>query len=396
MRIAGVAAGSGSKRTNGRQIPPTRCSTSERSLWNTGDPLGIVDVMRLETLGMTIPLIQAPMAGVSTPELAAAVSNAGALGSIAIGAMDLPSARSAIAEVRARTSRPFLVNVFTHRTPTPDRGRETAWLDALAPLFEAWGGRPPEALRTIYTSFSDDPAMLALLCEVRPAVVSSHFGLPSSEAIDALKRAGVLLVATATSLDEARACEDAGVDAIVAQGIEAGGHRGVFDPSAPDDALGTFALTRLLVRRMRVPVIAAGGIMDGAGIAASIALGAVAAQLGTAFIACPESSADEGYRKALAGASAHHTRLTRVVSGRPARSLASRFTAFGEAHPASEPPDYPIAYDAGKQLHALAKARGEHGFGAHWAGQGAPLARALPAKELVAVLDSEYRASTKA
>jgi nitronate monooxygenase len=198
-----------------------------------------------------------------------------------------------------------------------------------------------------------------------------------------------VLLATATSLEEGRAIAAARIDAVVAQGYEAGGHRGVFDPHGPDDRLGTVALTRLLVSKLDVPVIAAGGIMDGAGIAASLTLGAAAAQLGTAFVACPESSADAGYRAALLGAPAEHTVMTAAISGRPARCLANRFTALGAGVEREAVPDYPIAYDAGKSLHAAAKAAGEFGYGAQWAGQGAPLARVAPAAELVGRLRSE-------
>jgi nitronate monooxygenase len=184
------------------------------------------------------------------------------------------------------------------------------------------------------------------------------------------------------------------VDAVIAQGYEAGGHRGVFDPLAVDDRLGTLALTRVLVDRLGdVPVIAAGGIMDGAGIAAALRLGAVAAQLGTAFVGCPESSADEGYRAALRSEAAFHTMMTAAISGRRARCLANRFTELSESVAPGEIPAYPIAYDAGKALHAVAKARGEFGYGAQWAGQGAPLARELPVAELVRVLGEELRAA---
>jgi nitronate monooxygenase len=200
-----------------------------------------------------------------------------------------------------------------------------------------------------------------------------------------------VLMVTATSLDEARAIERAGIEVVVAQGIEAGGHRGVFDPLAPDAALGTVALTRLLVLKTKLRVIAAGALMDGAGIASVLDLGAVAAQLGTAFIACPESAADDAYRAALTGSGAYRTSLTSVISGRPARTLANRFTDLADATGLGVPPDYPIAYDAGKALHAAAKAKGEHGFGAHWAGQGAPLARAMPAAELVQLLRAELQ-----
>ncbi len=343
----------------------------------------------LDRLGLSLPLVQAPMAGVSTPALAAAVSEAGALGSIGVGATDAAGGRAMIAAVRERTDRAFNVNLFVHARAEPDPAKEAAWLAWLAPLFAEFGAEPPGALRTIYQSFADDTEMLAMLVETAPPVVSFHFGLPPAGAIAALRARGIFLLATATSVAEARAIEAAGIDAVVAQGVEAGGHRGVFDPAAPDDALGTVALTRLLVRETGLPVIAAGGIMDGAGIAAMLNLGAAAAQLGTAFIACPESAADDPYRAALSGPGAYHTVLTPLISGRPARALANRFTALAAKIENRLPPSYPIAYDAGKALHAAARARGEHGFGAQWAGQGAPLARAMPAAKLVEMLRAE-------
>ncbi|EPR16023.1 2-nitropropane dioxygenase [Sphingobium indicum IP26] len=346
----------------------------------------------IESLGLSHPIVQAPMAGVSTPAMAAAVSNAGALGSIAVGATDAAGARAMMEAVRARTDRPFNVNLFTHAPARGDPAREAAWLAALTPLFQAYDARPPVALHEIYRSFVEDDAMLAVLVELAPPVVSFHFGLPDPTRIAALKQAGCLLLATATNPAEARAARKAGVDAIVAQGHEAGGHRGAFDPEAPDDQLGTFALTRLLVAQCGLPVIAAGGIMDGQGVRAALALGAVAAQLGTAFIACTESSADEAYRAALAGPGAHHTVMTRAISGRPARCLANRFTAW-DAEAALPPPAYPIAYDAGKALNTAAKAKGEGSFGAQWAGQGAPLARAMPAADLIRLLAREMRES---
>ena len=339
---------------------------------------------------LSVPLIQAPMAGVATPSLAAAVSKAGALGSIGVGATDAAGVRAMIEEVRSRTTRAFHVNVFVHAGAKADLAREAQWLDWLAPLFAECGAEPPTALRTIYKSFADDPDMVAVLLDLAPPVVSFHFRLPSSDVLSALRVRGIYLMATATSLDEAHAIEAAGIDAVVAQGIEAGGHRGVCDPTAPDDALGMFALIRLLVRKTNLPVIAAGGIMDGAGIAAALALGASAAQLGTAFVACPESAADDAYRAALTGEGAYHTVLTSLISGRPARALANRFTALSQSVDERRPPDYPIAYDAGKALHAAAKAQGEHGFGAQWAGQGAPLSRAMPAAALVRVLREEF------
>lgn len=346
----------------------------------------------LDRFALSVPLIQAAMAGVSTPAMAAAVSNAGALGSIGLGASDAATARDMIAAVRAQTSRPFTVNLFTHATPVDNPAREAEWIAFLAPLFAQYGATPPAQLATIYRSLADDRDMVSMLLDTVPPVVSFHFGLPPADIIAALKQRGISLLATATSLAEAQAIAAAGLDGVVAQGVEAGGHRGMFDPAAPDDALTTFALTRLLVQAVDLPVIAAGGIMDGAGIAAALDLGAVAAQLGTAFIACPESAANAAYRAALAGPAAHHTQLTALISGRPARALANRFTALTDATRGRLPPDYPRAYDAGKALNAAASARGEHGFGAQWAGQGAPLARAMPAAELVAVLREELEA----
>lgn len=344
----------------------------------------LIDRLRLDH-----PIVQAPMAGVATPELAAAVSNAGGLGSLGVGSTNAAGAGAMILDLRTRTQRAFNVNVFVHATPHHDATRQAAWLDAMRPLFAEFGAEPPEALQPVNQSFATDDDMLALLLETRPAVVSFHFGLPSADRVSALKQAGCTLISTATNLAEARAARAAGMDAVVAQGYEAGGHRGMFDPAAPDDRLGTLALTRLLVRQAGLPVIAAGGIMDGQGIAAVLKLGAEAAQLGTAFVSCPESSAGEHYRAALQGEGAYHTVMTRAISGRPARCLQNRFTEWARQQDDAICPDYSITYDAGKALNAAAKARGENGFGPQWAGQGAPLSRGLPAAELVRALVAE-------
>jgi nitronate monooxygenase len=347
----------------------------------------------LHMLGIEKPIVQAPMAGVSTPALAAAVSNAGGLGSLGVGAMNAEGARKVIGQTRALTAKPFNINVFCHRPAQADELVERQWLAWLAPYFAEYGATPPASLSEIYTSFVVDSAMLQVFIEEKPAIVSFHFGLPGADVIAQLKNAGITLLASVTNLDEAAQVVAAGVDAIVAQGIEAGGHRGVFDPDAVDDGLGVFALTRLLVSEFDLPVIAAGGIMDGAGIAAALALGAQAAQLGTAFVACPETSIDDGYRRAILADSARRTTFTAAISGRIARSMVNRFTALGSDARAPKPPAYPIAYDAGKALHAAAKATGEFGYGAQWAGQAAALARSLPAAELVAELDRELKES---
>jgi nitronate monooxygenase len=343
----------------------------------------------LETLCIDFPIIQAPMAGVSSPAMAAAVSNAGALGSIGVGATDATGAHEMITAVRGRSKRSLNVNVFCHRPAAVDNSLQAAWLERLRPHFERFGAAPPRDLKEIYRSFVEDDAMLAVLLADKPRVVSFHFGLPSAERLRALLQAGIVLLATVTNVDEGRAAVKSGVHAVVAQGYEAGGHRGVFDPDAQDDCLGTMALTRILARQLQVPVIAAGGIMDGAGIAAALRLGASAAQLGTAFINCPESVADAGYRAALASDAANHTVMTRAISGRPARCLRNGFTALGAGISPRHIPAYPIAYDAGKALNAAAKAAHETAYGAQWAGQGAPLAGGLPAADLVAVLVEE-------
>ncbi|KXS38603.1 MAG: 2-nitropropane dioxygenase [Halomonadaceae bacterium T82-2] len=336
------------------------------------------------------PIIQAPMAGVATPALAAAVSNAGGLGSLGIGASGVEQARTMIEQTRAMTSRPFNVNVFCHAPALRDAARESAWLAHLAPLFRESDREPPDELDEIYRSFVEDDATFEMLLESRPAVVSFHFGLPSEARIRALREAGIYTLATATSLQEARDSQARGVDAIVAQGDEAGGHRGCFDPQADDEQLSTSVLVRWLVKELALPIVAAGGIMDGQGIRSALALGACAAQLGTAFILCPESAANEGYRATLKSERAGVTRMTTALSGRPARGILNRLIRHAEATPEATPPAYPVAYDAAKRLNAAAAGHGHHDFAAHWAGQGAPLARELPAGELVSQLLQEW------
>lgn len=355
----------------------------------------------IKRLGLQHPIIQAPMAGTATPALAAAVSNAGGLGSISIANFDAPTARKNIQALKALTDKPFNINVFVHVEGVHDSARESAWLDFLRPEFERYGASPPSEIKNIMPTFYANDAVAQVLVEERPPVVSFHFGIPPPATIKALKDAGSVLFATATSVAEGKLLEAAGIDAIVAQGVEAGGHRGVMDPAAPDDELTTAALTRQLVKHTGLPVIAAGGIMDGAGIAAYLDLGAEAAQLGTAFIACPESAADEGYRAALGGDPAFHTRLVPIISGRAARSMTTNWVKLAQGQhalgPVTDFPAYPIAYDAAKALIAAAKAKGDFGWGAYWAGQGAPLSRGkVPAAELYAQLVAELTAARQA
>ncbi|SEF81762.1 NAD(P)H-dependent flavin oxidoreductase [Marinobacterium lutimaris] len=332
------------------------------------------------------PIIQAPMAGVATPELAAAVSNAGGLGSLGIGASTLPQAREMIEQTRALTSGPFNVNVFCHQPALRDPTLEAAWIEHLKPLFLECAAELPTSLDEIYKSFLDDEELFSMLLDTRPAVVSFHFGLPPLEWINRLKEAGIYTLATATNLEEGRQIQDRGIDAIVAQGIEAGGHRGMFDPDVVDEQLSTTALVSLLVQNLELPIIAAGGIVDGQGIKAAMDLGAAAAQLGTAFILCPESAANQGYRAALKSERAAVTTLTSTLSGRPARGIRNRFIEYAESAAGIEPPAYPIAYDAAKQLNAAASKLGSSEFAAHWAGQSAPMVRELSAAQLIATL----------
>ncbi len=337
----------------------------------------------LPLLSIDHPIIQAPMAGISTPAMAASVSNAGGLGSLGVGATDAAGAREMIAGVRERSMRSLNVNVFCHAPARADAAREAAWIERLRPEFERFGAQPPAALSEIYRSFVADDDMLAALVETRPKVVSFHFGVPSPDRVRALREAGIVLLGSATNLDEARRLVAGGVHAVVAQGDEAGGHRGVFDPGAPDDELGTLALTRLSSSgssRCRSSRRAGSWTAP----ASPPPCGWARAQLNWAPRSSPAPSRKqtEGYRAAMKSEAALRlTVVTRAISGRPARCLANRFTAWGADVLPEDVPDYPIAYDLGKTLHAAAKAAAhESGFGAQWAGQGAPLARFAPGR----------------
>ncbi len=340
-------------------------------------------------LGIDYPIIQAPMAGTSTVAMAAAVSNAGALGSIALGASNHVHARKLIEEMQDETDRPYSLNFFCHAPAEHDAEREAHWLSYLAPYFAQFDAKPPTGLKEIYISFVEDEDMLDLVLTMPPRAVSFHFGLPPDATIAALKRAGCVLLASATCVDEAKQIEDAGIDIIVAQGYESGGHRGIFEPQKGDPGIGTLELVRAIRRQSALPIVAAGGIMSGQDIAAIMAEGADAAQLGTAFVLCPESSAHDEYRAAMKSARARETVISDVISGRPARGIPNRlFTEIGAPdHPPL--PDYPITYDATKALNAAASKQGNHEFAVHWAGTGAATAREMPAGELVQVLADE-------
>ncbi|MTE00256.1 nitronate monooxygenase [Paracoccus sp. YIM 132242] len=320
-------------------------------------------------------VVQAPMAGTSTPELAVAVCEAGALGFLALGTLDAAGARKAIRSVRQGTDRAFGVNLFCHAPARRDAAREAGWIETLRPAFGRFGAEPPTALSEIYPTFRGNDAVLAVLLAERPAIVGCHFGLPGSDQIAALKAAGCRLWATATSVAEGRAVRDAGFDVIVAQGYEAGGHRGIFDPDGPDGRLDHLALVRALLP-LGLPVVAAGAIMDRDSARIAMDAGAVAVQCGTAFLRAPESAAPPAHRAALSGG---RTVITRAISGRPARCLVNDFTVIDDAAAA----DYPVAYDIGKALNAAALAQGNTGYGAFWAGTGATASLARPAADTV-------------
>lgn len=349
----------------------------------------------MQQLGIQYPIIQAPMAGVSTPALAAAVSNAGGLGSLGLGASSVEQVEQQLLATRKLTDKPINLNFFCHQPAQTDADKEAAWLHHLQPFFAEFGTTAPSHLKLPYLSFDEQPELLQLLLQQRPAVVSFHFGLPAQAAIDALSDAGIVTIACATTLDEALAAQALGIDAVVAQGAEAGGHRGVFKPEDGDLELGLMALLTQLNEQLQIPLIAAGGIMNGQVIAAALQLGAQAVQLGTAFILTPESAAKAGHRQALAGAASGHTAITSAISGRPARGIVNRFYREVDSQQAPALPAYPIAYDAGKALTAAALAKGNEQFGAYWAGQAAALARQLPAAELMALLVKEWHAASR-
>lgn len=332
----------------------------------------------LARLGMTVPVIQAPMAGTSTPQLAAAVSNAGGLGCLGLGAMNAGEAASAMDALARLTQRSWGANVFCHQRAPADAQADARWLALLAPHFARFGAAPPSQLRDIYPSFTDTDDALRAVLAARPAFFSAHFGLPRADQLAALRASGAVIAATATSPAEARVIREAGFDAVIAQGWQAGGHRGIFDPEAPDARAETLELVAALLP-VGIPVIAAGGIMDAADTRRALEAGAVAVQCGTAFLLAPEAAAPLPHRAALA---AGRTTMTRAISGRPARSCENLFTAIADA----DAPGYPRTYDAGKALNAAALAAGEGGYGAQWAGTGCARAVARPAAETVAAL----------
>lgn len=333
------------------------------------------------------PVIQAPMAGAATPALAAAVSNAGGLGSLGCGEMSASDLKTNTAELRTLTNRPFNLNFFTHHTPRQDAQLDAQTRARLASFFEERGlGEPPGAALAPFGTFDAD--LMSALLEIRPAVVSFHFGLPGAAATEALREAGCIVLCSATTAAEATLLAEGGVDALIAQGWEAGGHRGTFETCYEDVGVGTMALVPQIVDAVDVPVIAAGGIADGRGIAAAFALGASGVQIGTAFLSCPEAGVSEAHQSALRDARDDDTRLSRAFSGRPARARNTRYIQAMAEHRATFP-DYPTMYTYSVPLIDSSADNEDDDFQFLLYGQAAALNRELPAAELMETLVAE-------
>lgn len=331
-------------------------------------------------LGSALPLIQAPMAGSQDHRLAAAVCEAGGLGSIPCAMLTPTALRQELERLRSLTTRPFNLNFFSHVTPEPDARRDAAWREALAPYYRELGvDQANIASGSGRLPFNDEAA--ALVEEFRPTVVSFHFGLPHHALLQRVRRSGAKILSSATTLDEALWLQEHGVDAVIAQGLEAGGHRGHFLDHDLSRQLGTFALLPQLVDALEVPVIAAGGISDARGVAAAIALGAAGVQVGSAYLLCPEANTSAIHRAALQSPAARHTALTNLFSGRPARGIVNRL--MRELGPLStQAPEFPLATAAIAPLRAAAEAQGSGDFSPLWAGQNIANCRPMPAAEL--------------
>jgi nitronate monooxygenase len=343
----------------------------------------------LDLVGIDHPIIQAPMAGANLSAMAIVVSRAGGLGSLPCGMLDVAQVRAELDAIRQLTDKAINVNFFCHEQPAPDPVSEKRWRDRLAHYYAALG---IETAASVPEQTGDrtpfDENMCCLMVEMQPRVVSFHYGLPERSLIEPLKAAGCLIQSTATTVQEARWLERHGADAIVAQGWEAGGHRGMFLARDIASQIGTFALVPQIVDAVRLPVIAAGGIIDARGIVAALALGASAVQIGTGYLLCPEARISAPYRSALRSARDDSTVLTNVLSGRPARGIVNRL--IREVGPISaDAPPFPLASGALKQLRATAEEQGSGDFSPLWAGQAAPLARELGAGDLTAALAAE-------
>lgn len=343
----------------------------------------------LDLFGIDLPIIQGPMAGVGTPQLAIAVSEAGGLGSLACAQLTVEQARKDLATIRHGTRRPFNVNFFCHIPPAPEPERIAAWHSLLKPYYRELGldpdGPVPETNRVPF-----DEAFCALVEEAKPGIVSFHFGLPRQSLLDRVRMTDAKIISSATTVAEARWLEQRGVDAVIAMGLEAGGHRGNFLSHDMARQVGTFALVPQVVDAVKVPVIAAGGIADARGIVAAFVLGASAVQIGTAYMLTPEARLSEPHRHALRRAADNDTVITNLFTGGPARGIVNRLMRdLGAVSPAA--PSFPLAAGALLPLKAKAEATGSGDFTNLWSGQGGRLAREVPAGELTRQLAAEVQ-----
>ena len=342
----------------------------------------LIELFRIE-----LPIVQAPVAGAMNWELAAEVAAAGGLGSLPCAMLNPEQVRSEMGKIRARTKNPINLNFFCHTPPVPNNTREARWRDRLAPYYRELAVDPaapiPSSNRTAF-----DAVMCDVVEETKPDVVSFHFGLPAEPLLGRLKAAGFPVMSSATTAAEARWLEERGVAAVIAQGYEAGGHRGMFLSDDLAAQVGTFALIPQVVDAVKVPVIAAGGVTDARGIAAAFALGAAGVQMGTAYLWCPEAKISAPHRAALRSARDDGTAVTNLMTGRPARGFVNRI--MREIGPISDvAPEFPLAAGALAPLRAKAEAQGSGDFSPLWAGQAASLGRALPAGELTRKLAAD-------
>ena len=336
-----------------------------------------------ELLGIELPILQAPMAGVQGSALAIAVSSAGGLGALPCASLGLDALRAELEAIRARTQGPFNVNFFCH-TPPADAEREAAWRRTLAP-YHAELGIDQEAPAPAASRAPFSAEALEVIRAFEPPVVSFHFGLPSPELLAGVRAWGAKILSSATTVREARWLAARGVDVIVAQGLEAGGHRGMFLSEDVDTQVGTFALVPQIVRAVKVPVVAAGGIADAAGVAAAMALGAAGVQVGTAYLLCPEATTSPVHRAALESEAARRTAVTNVFTGRPARGIVNRaLHELGPIHPAV--PAFPLAAAAMAPLRARAEGQGSSDFSPLWAGQNTTGCKEVKAADLTRAL----------
>jgi nitronate monooxygenase len=344
----------------------------------------------LDLLGLELPIFQAPMAGPVDSEMVIAVSEAGGLGGLPCALMTPDKARTELGIIRQRTSKPINVNFFCHKPPQEDPAREAAWKQRLEPYYIELGLDPKApAPRSGRAPFDDE--FCAIVEEFRPEVVSFHFGLPDAVLLDRVKATGAKVLSSATTADEAVWLEARGCDAIIAQGAEAGGHRGIFLTEDVANQPGTFALVPQVADAVKVPVIAAGGIADARGIVAAFALGASAVQVGTAYLFCPEAKVAAPHKAALRSAKDDHTALTNLFTGRPARGIVNRI--MREVGPLSEDaPAFPLAGGALAPLRAASEPKGSGDFMSLWSGQAARLGRDMPAADLTRALAAETQA----